>query len=184
MATIAQNLQKLINDRDDIAAAITTKGGTVNQGDGYDDFAADILTIPSGAPTGSIAFYEEVMEIDAWSTVHFTLNNAVVYYDENAKSLCYYFLINISNNTYHRADLAPNTIYHNIYITGLTLPTTAQQILTNCSYIKRKNTVLSDNLTYDFENNYFTVSSGTTSIIEYKTNVDFVFKGCLFLVTN
>lgn len=48
MATIEQNLTKLVNARTSIANAITAKGGTVAQGDGFEEFPADIATIPAG----------------------------------------------------------------------------------------------------------------------------------------
>lgn len=54
MATIEQNLTKLVNAKTSIANAITAKGGTVAQGDGFEEFPADIGTIPAGgggAPT-------------------------------------------------------------------------------------------------------------------------------------
>ena len=44
--TIAENLQRLQTATANIATAITTKGGTVSQGDGLEEFAADIGTIP------------------------------------------------------------------------------------------------------------------------------------------
>lgn len=50
--TIAQNLQRLIDAKDAISAAITAKGGTVSAGDGFEDFAADISAIPSGGGGG------------------------------------------------------------------------------------------------------------------------------------
>ena len=46
--SIATQIQYLQQDKTDIANAITAKGGTVNSGDGFDDFANDIATIPSG----------------------------------------------------------------------------------------------------------------------------------------
>jgi len=46
--TIAQNLARLVAARTDIANAITAKGGTVTSGDGFEEFPADIATIPSG----------------------------------------------------------------------------------------------------------------------------------------
>lgn len=46
--SIATNLQRLVTAKSDIADAITAKGGTVNQGDGLEEFSADIATIPSG----------------------------------------------------------------------------------------------------------------------------------------
>lgn len=48
MPTIAENLQRLVDAKSDIADAITAKGGTVNSGDGFEEFPADIATIPSG----------------------------------------------------------------------------------------------------------------------------------------
>jgi hypothetical protein len=50
--TIAQNLARLIEAKTDIADAITAKGGTVGANDGFEEFPADIATIPSGG--GSI----------------------------------------------------------------------------------------------------------------------------------
>lgn len=44
--TIAQNLQRLVDAKDAISLAITAKGGTVNSGDGLEEFPADIATIP------------------------------------------------------------------------------------------------------------------------------------------
>lgn len=43
--TIADNLLRLQTARTDIANAITTMGGTVTQGDGFEDFPTDIATI-------------------------------------------------------------------------------------------------------------------------------------------
>lgn len=51
--TIAENLQRLVNAKDAIANAITAKGGTVAQGDGLEEFASDIATIPSGVDTSN-----------------------------------------------------------------------------------------------------------------------------------
>lgn len=44
--TIAQNLQRLQDAKTAISNAITAKGGTVNAGDGFEEFATDINTIP------------------------------------------------------------------------------------------------------------------------------------------
>lgn len=46
--TIAENLTRLTTARTDIATAITTKGGTVATGAGFEDFPTAIGTIPSG----------------------------------------------------------------------------------------------------------------------------------------
>lgn len=47
--TIAENLSRLVTAKTDIANAITTMGGTVNTGDGFEEFPDDIRTIPSGS---------------------------------------------------------------------------------------------------------------------------------------
>lgn len=46
--TIAENLTRLQNATTAIGNAITAKGGTVTSGDGLEDFASDIASIPSG----------------------------------------------------------------------------------------------------------------------------------------
>lgn len=53
--SIATNLQRLVTAKSDIADAITAKGGTVNQGDGFEEFAEDIASIPSGG-SGEFAY--------------------------------------------------------------------------------------------------------------------------------
>lgn len=59
--TIAENLTRLQNATTAIANAITTAGGTVNSGDGLEDFATDIGTIPGGST--------EILAIEASSSV-------------------------------------------------------------------------------------------------------------------
>ena len=46
--SIASQITALQADKTAIANAISTKGGTVGAGDGFDDFATDIGTIPTG----------------------------------------------------------------------------------------------------------------------------------------
>ena len=53
--TIAENLQRLVEAKADIAAAITAKGGTVASGDGFEEFPSDIATIPAGGGSSSTA---------------------------------------------------------------------------------------------------------------------------------
>ena len=48
--TLDQNLQRLITARTSIANAIVQKGGTVSQGDGFEDFPDDIATISANQP--------------------------------------------------------------------------------------------------------------------------------------
>ena len=59
--TIAENLQRLINAKSDIGDAIIAKGGTVGSNDGFEEFAADIATIPTGGgttPSNDVNFYD------------------------------------------------------------------------------------------------------------------------------
>lgn len=49
--SIASQISALQSDKTAIAGAITAKGGIVNSGDGFDDFAADIATIPAASST-------------------------------------------------------------------------------------------------------------------------------------
>lgn len=46
--TLADNLQRLTASRTAIGNAIIAKGGTVNAGDGFEDFPTDISSIPTG----------------------------------------------------------------------------------------------------------------------------------------
>jgi len=58
--TIAENLARLQAARTAIGAAITAKGGTVDSGDGFEEFPADIAAIPSGggATKSNVNFYD------------------------------------------------------------------------------------------------------------------------------
>lgn len=53
--TIAENLTRLQTARTNIATAITTKGGTVAAGAGFEDFSTAIGTIPAGGGDDSFA---------------------------------------------------------------------------------------------------------------------------------
>ena len=46
--TVEENLQRLVTAKSNIATAITNKGGTVGENDGFESFSADIATIPAG----------------------------------------------------------------------------------------------------------------------------------------
>ena len=61
MSTIAQNLAALQQAKEDIAEAIEDMGGTVQEGDGFSSFAADILTIPAG---GGGTLQEKTVALD------------------------------------------------------------------------------------------------------------------------
>lgn len=72
--TIADNLARLQTARTDIANAITTKGGAVTQGDGFEDFPAEILGIPAGGP-------EEIIGIATASPWQLTATGSVTQFD-------------------------------------------------------------------------------------------------------
>lgn len=54
--TIAENLSRLVTSKTNIANAIITMGGTVNSEDGFEEFPADIATIPSGGGGGGSSY--------------------------------------------------------------------------------------------------------------------------------
>lgn len=54
--SIAESIAALQADKTAIAAAIIAKGGKVNEGDGYNDFAADIGTIAIRETTSSLGY--------------------------------------------------------------------------------------------------------------------------------
>lgn len=83
--TIADNLQRLVDAKADIASAITAKGGTVNTGDGFEEFTADIATIPSGTEiantimlTGDSTFKKMLSGEDATSQYKNAAKTALV----------------------------------------------------------------------------------------------------------
>ena len=80
MATIAQNLQSLINDRTAIITAISSKGGSVSNTDGFDDFATAIGTIPTGSTIEQGFFSGPVSTLyPIYSNI--TLNNSELFVD-------------------------------------------------------------------------------------------------------
>ena len=80
--TIATQIAALQQDKTDIANAITAKGGTVTTGDGFDDFASDIATIPSGtAPKFGMTIDNFIGDVDANDTLKgpTTINNDIIF---------------------------------------------------------------------------------------------------------
>lgn len=63
--SIATQIAALQADKTAIATAITNKGGTVNSGDGFDDFAADIATIPTGGTKYGCTVNSFLGDVDA-----------------------------------------------------------------------------------------------------------------------
>ena len=82
--TIAENLQRLIDAKSAIGSAITAKGGTVGAGDGLEEFAADIATIPSGGGGGGstgksdVNFYDyDGTIVNSYTTAEFATLSAM-----------------------------------------------------------------------------------------------------------
>lgn len=83
--TISQNLARLQQAKSDIADAITTMGGTVGSGDGFEDFPADIATIPSGGgfiPGGEYELFQ--------SSGSITYGSCIQLYGSSYSSNTYY----------------------------------------------------------------------------------------------
>ena len=79
--TIAENLTRLQNATTAIGNAITAKGGTVSSGDGLEDFASDIGTIPSGGGGSDLVdlIERDITSIDIPSSVTSIGNYAFLY---------------------------------------------------------------------------------------------------------
>ena len=85
--TIAENLQRLIDAKIAIGNAITTKGGTVSASDGFEEFAADIMSmktytvedegkvVNNGTLVAQTAMPTEITDNDTYDT---TLYNSIV----------------------------------------------------------------------------------------------------------
>jgi hypothetical protein len=83
MGTITQNLEKLVAAKSAIAAAITAKGGTVNAGDGFEEFAADIGTIPYDPPGPEHGRVRIIQWNDSWTVDNFQTQTDAVYFNDN-----------------------------------------------------------------------------------------------------
>ena len=80
--TIAENLQRLVAARTAISNAIITKGGTVNAGDGLEEFPNDINTIPTTNLTAlnvteNGTYYESTPEEITSTSFPITLSNSL-----------------------------------------------------------------------------------------------------------
>lgn len=65
--TITENLQRLVTVKTNIANAITEMGGTVNDGDGFEAFPADIATIPTGGSENELEIHVDDISISVTS---------------------------------------------------------------------------------------------------------------------
>lgn len=67
--SIYDNLQRLVTAKTNIANAITEMGGTVNTGDGFEAFSADIATIPTGLLENELPIHVDDINISPSSAV-------------------------------------------------------------------------------------------------------------------
>jgi hypothetical protein len=67
--TIEENLQRLVLSRTAIAQAIVNKGGTVTDGDGFEDYPDDIATIPGGSSSTIIEKPDTITENGTYSAI-------------------------------------------------------------------------------------------------------------------
>ena len=80
MGTITQNLEKLVAAKNAIAAAIVAKGGTVGANDGFEEFAADIATIPYDPPMPEPSLVQFTEWDDSWTLENFQSITGAIYY--------------------------------------------------------------------------------------------------------
>lgn len=86
--TLAENVARLRAAKTAIGNAITTAGGTVSQGDGLEEFATDIATIPTGGNLGTKTIdingtYEASSDsLDGYSSVTVEVPNSYAAGDE------------------------------------------------------------------------------------------------------
>lgn len=96
MADIATNLQKLVDDRDDICAALVAKGVTAASTHGFDDFATDIASIPTGASESDVqnlvVASKPYYESRATSTGTTTITSEIYAYNKSSYQYPLYML--------------------------------------------------------------------------------------------
>jgi len=84
--TIAENLTRLQTATAAIGNAITAKGGTVSSGDGLEDFASDIATIPSGGGDNNAKFVSNGSAFNMASLESIEIPDGVTTIDNNSFS--------------------------------------------------------------------------------------------------
>jgi hypothetical protein len=101
MQTISQNLTRLQTAKTSIADAITAKGGTVSSGDGFEDFANDIDSIPTGVSGFTIIDNAVLQPYNTYGS-YFTFDGSIFRYEQNTNKIFAIIgrFINSSNNTY------------------------------------------------------------------------------------
>ena len=97
--TIAENLQRLTNATASLKTAITAKGGTVGAGDGLEDLATAVSTIPSGDDTGH--FIKESLPI-TFNGDGNNLDDYIIYGKQGGlNGVCPNVYLPINNNSIH-----------------------------------------------------------------------------------
>ena len=106
MADLTTNLERLATARDNITTAIIAKGGTVNTGDGFEDFPSDIATITNTytasdngkvVKNGVLSSQTNYGTVTSNGTYTTTYNNKIKVNIPNVMTGIYYPLLNYGN---------------------------------------------------------------------------------------
>jgi hypothetical protein len=149
--TIAENLQRLVDAKDDIAEAITAKGGTVSSGDGLEEFAADIATIPSGSSADAESYLMAM--------------------SSGFKNTSYAYIVNATNETFVYGVLNANALKTTSTLT-MTYPSVFTPVATTFSsgYLEfNKDNAVQQVLTSSY-GTYTIDTTNHTVTIAFKTN--------------
>lgn len=117
--SIVTSLAAMAQSKTDITDAILNKGGIVNTGDGFLDFAADINTIPTGAAPAAYAPPEDWINIDT-----ITPGNINLLVSDGFLAT-YAFICSTSTGTYHvdwgdgaSANFTSGAVAQHVYTAG------------------------------------------------------------------
>ena len=151
--TISQNLQRLVNAKNAISEAITAKGGTASTGDGFEDFPADIASIPSGGGDVKIGTFSiDTGTIDSGAT-------DMICIKKNKTILAYAFTPN--NVTIY----SPNHVYYYLHFDDFDI-TPIESIKTIRANPATRDCSVSDPIRTEYSNNRLCVvvnnGNGTT----------------------
>lgn len=124
--TLEENVNRVKAAKTAIANAITAKGGTVSSGDGLEDFASDIATIPSGGSGEYNAIFSN-------TPTYFTLKDNII-------------SINIPNGV---VSISSSSFYSCTYLTSVNIPNSVTSIagdaFGNCNNLTNININLTEN---------------------------------------
>lgn len=167
MGTLKQAVDRVVAAKTAIGNAITAKGGTVNAGDGLEDFAADIGTISTATPryegSGTVTNYSV-------SVPHGSCNISTATQDGYVLEIVY--TVTRSSSGTSRVDRTLKAS-----ITGLSLPsTTVKTAYTIPESGTSANAVLTlDSITEHSADVYIQINSISTTVTTYNYKALFIF---------